>query len=157
MDSYESQSHEVKRVVLPSGKTIEVVYFREPGAAPESAESSAETVESPAHPVAEPDQELHICYDCHSPLVYPVEWEEAGPENWRVLLQCPNCALMREGVFSQATVESFDEELDRGADALARDYRRLMRANMVEEIDRFAVALEANAVLPEDFGRPAHA
>jgi hypothetical protein len=150
MDSYESQSHEVKRVVLPSGKTIEVVYFRDPDA-------PAESVATPAHPVAEPDQELHICYECHSPLVYPVEWEEAGPENWRVILQCPNCTLMREGVFSQETVESFDEELDRGADALARDYRRLMRANMVEEIDRFAAALEAGAVLPEDFGRPAHA
>jgi hypothetical protein len=157
MDSYESQSHEVKRVVLPSGKTIEVVYFRDPDAPAESVANRGESVEAPAQPVAEPDQELHICYECHSPLVYPVEWEEAGPENWRVLLQCPNCALMREGVFSQETVESFDEELDRGADALARDYRRLMRANMVEEIDRFAVALEAGAVLPEDFGRPAHA
>ena len=61
---------------------------------------------------------------------------------------------MREGVFTQDTVETFDEELDRGADALARDYRRLMRANMVEEIDRFAAALEADAILPEDFGRP---
>ncbi len=147
MESYESQSHEVKRVVLPSGKTIEVVYFRE-------ADTTDGALERPAHPVAEPDQELHICYDCHSPHVFPVEWEEAGPENWRVLLQCPNCDLVREGVFGQGTVESFDEELDRGADALARDYRRLMRANMVEEIDRFAVALEADAVLPEDFGRP---
>ena len=152
MDSYESQSHEVKRVVLPSGKTIEVVYFREPAAAPAGADTPpAENVDSPAHPVAEPDQELHICCECHSPLVYPVEWEEAGPENWRVLLECPNCERFREGVFGQGTVESFDEELDRGADALARDYRRLMRANMVEEIDRFAAALEAGAILPEDF------
>jgi hypothetical protein len=145
MDSHEQQSHEVKRVVLPSGKTIEVVYFKEA----DELVRTAQGAEAPA--VAEPDQELHVCLDCDSKLVYPVEWEEAGPENWRVLLQCPNCSIMREGVFSQQTVEIFDEELDRGADALARDYRRLMRANMVEEIDRFAAALEAGAILPEDF------
>ena len=35
----------------------------------------------------------------------------------------------------------FDEELDAGTDALAADYKRLMRANMADEIDRFAAAL----------------
>jgi len=44
-----------------------------------------------------------------------------------------------------------DRKLDRGADVLARDYKRLMRANMAEEIDRFVGALEAGAILPEDF------
>ena len=151
MERHENDSHEVKRVVLPSGKTIEVVYFREADELVDSFQP-AET-----HPAAEPHQDLHVCIDCESDLVHPVEWEEAGPENWRVLLQCPNCALLREGVFAQGTVETFDEELDRGADALARDYRRLMRANMVEEIDRFAAALDADAILPEDFGRPSYA
>ena len=149
MERHENQSHEIKRVVLPSGKTIEVVYFKEA----DELVKGAPPVEAP--PAAEPYQDLHVCLDCDSPLVYPVEWEEAGPENWRVLLHCPNCEIAREGIFTQDTVESFDEELDRGADALARDYRRLMRANMVEEIDRFAAALEADAILPEDFGRPA--
>lgn len=133
----------MKRVVLPSGKTIEVVYFRngEETGAPDTQQ----------HPPAQPHQDLHVCAECDSSLVYPVEWEEAGPENWSVLLQCPNCQACREGVFTQDTVELFDEELDRGADALARDYKRLMRANMSDEIDRFAAALEANAILPEDF------
>ncbi len=34
---------------------------------------------------------------------------------------------------------------------LARDYKRLMRANMADEIDRFVGALTADAILPEDF------
>jgi len=89
--------------------------------------------------------------ECFSELVYPVHWEESGPENWNVLLHCPNCDVYREGVFAQETVEVFDEELDRGGDTLARDYKRLMRANMAEEIDRFVGALEAGAILPEDF------
>ena len=138
-EAHEEQAHFVKRVVLPSGKTIEVVYF-------EGAEGLAE-----AQPTAEPDQDLHVCLDCDSRLVYPVEWEEAGPSNWSVLLNCPNCEIQRVGVFSQDTVERFDEELDRGADALARDYKRLTRANMAEEVERFIGALQADAIVPEDF------
>jgi hypothetical protein len=137
-------NHFTKRVTLPSGKTIEVVYF-----ADESR--LADGAESPTHPPAERQQDLHICVECESDLVYPVQWEEAGPENWSVLLHCPNCDVFREGVFTQDNVELFDEELDRGADVLARDYKRLMRANMADEIDRFVGALDANAILPEDF------
>jgi hypothetical protein len=141
MNGHEEQSdHFVKRVVLPSGKTIEVVYFQEH---PEG--------QQPAAPRAEPHQSLHVCMDCGSRLVYPVEWEESGPEDWSVLLHCPNCDLYRDGVFTQGTVEAFDEELDRGSDALARDYKRLMRANMAEEIEIFSRALEADAILPDDF------
>ena len=152
MDAHEEQTNFVKRVVLPSGKTIEVVYFKEsePPHAPTgpAVEDLAEALE---HPPAEPDQELHVCIECSSELVYPVQWEESGPENWSVLLHCPNCDVYREGIFTQDTVETFDEELDRGADALARDYKRLMRANMAEEIERFVGALQADAILPEDF------
>jgi hypothetical protein len=143
MDSNGDNGHFTKRVTLPSGKTIEVVYFTD--------EIHPDGAEAPAHPPAERQQDLHLCVECDSELVYPVQWEEAGPENWSVLLHCPNCDVFREGVFTQDNVELFDEELDRGADALARDYKRLMRANMADEIDRFVGALEAGAILPEDF------
>lgn len=144
-------THFTKRVTLPSGKTIEVVYFRDE-APPFEQELEAGGAQVAQHaPAAEPAQDLHVCVECDSALVYPVEWEEAGPENWSVLLHCPNCDVFREGVFGQGNVEVFDEELDRGADALARDYKSLMRANMAEEIERFAGALAAGAILPEDF------
>jgi hypothetical protein len=143
MDAQGDNGHFTKRVTLPSGKTIEVVYFSDEGFLPEP--------EAPVHPPAEEHQDLRVCVECDSELVYPVQWEEAGPENWSVLLHCPNCDVFREGVFTQDNVELFDEELDRGADALARDYKRLMRANMADEIDRFVGALNADAILPEDF------
>jgi len=54
-------------------------------------------------------------------------------------------------VFSQATVEAFDEQLDSGTDALTADYRRLCRANMADEVERFMAALGSGAILPEDF------
>jgi hypothetical protein len=141
MEGRDEQTQPVKRVVLPSGRTIEVVLLSPAEAAPAPAQ----------HPPAESDQDLHVCLGCSSELVYPVEWEESGPDNWSVLLHCPNCDLHREGIFSQETVEAFDEELDRGADLLAGDYKRLMRANMADEIERFVGALNAGAILPEDF------
>jgi hypothetical protein len=121
--------HLVKRVVLPSGKTIEVVYF---------GEQQAET-------------DLHVCSRCASRMAYPTTWEEAGPESWAVEIRCPECEEVREGVFSQTAVEAFDEVLDAGTDALMADYRRLTRANMAEEMERFAAALHADAIMPEDF------
>jgi len=150
MEDHGEQTHFVKRVVLPSGKTIEVVYFREGGAPEPALEPAIEQLPG-EFPPAEPHQALHVCMSCDSTLVYPVQWEESGPENWNVLLHCPNCDVYREGIFTQETVELFDEELDRGADALARDYKRLMRANMADEIDRFVGALHADAILAEDF------
>jgi hypothetical protein len=151
MEGHDEQTHYVKRVLLPSGKTIEVVYFRETLPVDEVAPEALETAPATDDPPAEPHQDLHTCLECSSDLVYPVQWEESGTENWSVLLHCPNCDVYREGIFTQDTVELFDEELDRGADALARDYKRLMHANMAEEIERFVGALTAGAILPEDF------
>jgi hypothetical protein len=132
--------HYVRRVVLPSGKTIEVVYFDEIPAFPTLGDELAQTGE-----------ELHNCGTCGSNLVYPVEWDEAGETHWEVSLRCPNCEWHGTGVFEQTVVERFDEELDRGTEALVRDLKRMMHANMEDEIDRFVTALEADHIVPEDF------
>jgi len=128
----------VRRVVLPSGRAIEVVYF-EP-MTPESAPQPAPLVD-----------DLHICPECDRDLVYPVEWQEASATHWEVLLRCPNCEWSELGVYDQATVDRFDETLDNGTELLVRDLRRLVQANMEEEAERFAAALDADAILPEDF------
>jgi hypothetical protein len=124
----------VKRVALPSGKTIEVVYF-----------DRAAAHEAPAK------QELHVCPDCDSRLVYPVHWSEIDRANWEVHLRCPNCEWGHTGAFDQETVERFDEELDRGTDSLVDDLKRLIHANMEEDIERFSNALARDHILPEDF------
>lgn len=138
MESHEENlSHKVKRVVLPSGKTIEVVLFGE------GADAGVSTPEE--------SQDLHVCTVCGSHLVYPTAWEEADRENWAVVLRCPECEHVREGTFSQSTVDAFDAELDGGTESLTADYRRLMRANMAEEVELFVGALQSDALLPEDF------
>jgi hypothetical protein len=134
----QQQNHRVKRVALPSGKTIEVVYFDDPGAR-EEVETTGAT------------QLLHMCPECDADLVYPTQWSEVERARWEVALRCPNCEWTHTGVFDQDTVERFDEELDRGTDNLVDDLKRLIRANMEEDIDRFADALGADHILPEDF------
>ena len=129
----------VRRVVLPSGRSIEVVYFEPFPLAEERTE--------PARQI----DDLHICPECGRDLVYPVEWQEASATHWEVLLRCPNCEWSELGTYDQATVDRFDDTLDCATEALVRDLRRLVQANMEEEADRFAAALAADAILPEDF------
>jgi hypothetical protein len=140
--------HQLKRIVLPSGKTIEVVYF-------ESLAAEAEAAVPAEAPKTQPqkgaDVDLHVCPECNSELVYPVAWEEADESHWSITLRCPNCEWAEDGVYAQDDCDRFDDELERGTDALTRDYKRLMTANLADEIERFAHALEVDAILPMDF------
>jgi hypothetical protein len=135
-----SNGQYVRKITLPSGRAIEVVYF-EPLA--------AENAGGPVH--GERVDELHVCPECDRDLVYPVDWAEASMTHWEVELRCPNCEWTEVGTYDQATVDRFDEVLDNGTEALVRDLRRLVQANMEDEAERFAAALDADAILPEDF------
>jgi hypothetical protein len=140
MNQPSENSHYVRRVVLPSGREIEVVYF------------DAQTAPADAVPVVtNPHTCLHECPECDRGLVYPVEWEEASPTQWEVLLRCPNCEWTDLGIYDQTVVDRFDEELDRGTEALVDDLMRLQQANMEDEIERFTSALSSDAIWPMDF------
>lgn len=124
------ERHTIRRIVLPSGRSIEVVRFYADEAA---------------------DPGLHVCPQCRSELVQPVDWAEAPQGYWELLLQCPNCFWLDEGVFDQDQVDALEERLDEGLTEMLADLRRLTQANMSEEIERFAAALNADLILPEDF------
>jgi hypothetical protein len=94
---------------------------------------------------------LHVCACCGGELVHPVDWTEESPEHWRILMRCPDCDARHEGVFDRAVVERLDDELDRASAAMLSDYRQLAHANMSEEADLFARALELDLIGPEDF------
>jgi hypothetical protein len=123
--------HSVRRIVLPSGRSIEVIRFHDP-----------ET---------QVGDGLHICPECSSELVQPVSWGQVTADHWELELYCPNCGHSREGVFDQDDVAKLEERLDEGVDAILRDLQRLTHANMTDQIERFAAALEADLILPEDF------
>ncbi|MBA3328807.1 MAG: hypothetical protein H0T43_10960 [Solirubrobacterales bacterium] len=128
-------TRQARHIVLPSGRTIEVVSFEE------TAEETA------AHPAAP----LHVCPECRCELAYPTHWEEEGDTHWQVSRRCPGCEWTGSGLYEQEAVERFDEELDRGTEAVMRDLRQLARANMEDDIERFTCALQGGHLLPEDF------
>jgi hypothetical protein len=126
--------HSVRRIVLPSGKSIEVVRFSEQDVA------------------AAPRREgIHVCPDCASDLVQPLAWSEASGDRWELVLSCPNCRWTEEGVYTQAEVEELEERLDDGLTDMLDDLQRLAQANMADEMDRFIEALHRDHILPEDF------
>jgi hypothetical protein len=128
--SQQPDRHSIRRIVLPSGRTIEVVRF---------------------YADDESQKGLHVCPECESELVQPVHWAEAPEGFWELFLECPNCFWRDAGVFDQDEVDALEEVLDDGLSDMLSDLRRLAQANMTEEIERFVAALNAGLILPEDF------
>jgi hypothetical protein len=120
----------VRRIVLPSGRSIEVVRFND---------------QNHVH------RGLHICPECNSDLVQPVDWSEAPDDCWNLLLACPNCEWFTEGLYTADQVRELEDQLDEGLADMLRDLQRLTQANMADQIDRFVTALYADQILPEDF------
>jgi hypothetical protein len=125
-----SDKHSVRRILLPSGRSIEVVRFH--GADPHTTG-------------------LHCCPRCACQLVQPLDWREAPQGFWELSLHCPNCDWLDEGIYDQEQVDALEERLDEGLTAMLGDLRRLTQSNMAEEIERFTAALHDDLVLPEDF------
>ncbi len=130
--SHEPQprQHSIRRIVLPSGRAIEVVRFHLDD-------------HDHARPARLPGMRL---------TARPAARVGRGARGfWELTLHCPNCDWLDEGVFDQDQVDALEEHLDDGLAEMLNDLRRLTQANMAEEIDRFAAALEADLILPEDF------
>jgi hypothetical protein len=127
----EHGQNSIRRIVLPSGRSIEIVRLHD----------SEETTRRP----------LHICPVCSSDLVQPMEWSEPSDEHWELALYCPNCQWTEEGAFSHEQIHELEDRLDQALESMLRDLQRITEANTAEEIDRFVAALEADLILPEDF------
>jgi hypothetical protein len=127
-----NRDHSVRRIVLPSGKSIDVVRF-------DGGQEATAT------------DGLHVCQECESELVQPVDWHATTDDRWELTLYCPNCDWNCHGIYGHDQVERLEEQLDVGVEAIVRDLQRLTSANMADEIERFAAALEADLILPEDF------
>jgi hypothetical protein len=123
-------NHTVRRIVLPSGRSIEVIRFDE-------ADSKV--------------RELHVCPDCASDLVQPLSWSECSEARWQLTLECPNCGWLESGVYDRQQVEQLEDRLDEGLADMIADLQRLAQANMAADVDRFIAALQSDLILPEDF------
>jgi hypothetical protein len=130
---------QVKKIILPSGKAVEIVYFH--------AEPVVDTI--PSSPAS--GDGLEVCPDCASGLVYPIDWHEAVSGNWELELRCPECEWSDRAEYDQSTVERYDGALNDATDQLIESLETLTRENMEAEIDRFVSALSADHIVPFDF------
>jgi hypothetical protein len=112
---------------------------------------SAFVASRPREATSRRTDDLHICPSCASELVYPVDWEPASRNRWRVALRCPNCEWNQVGIHGQAAVDRFDEVLDVGTEQLLDDLTTLVQANLADQVERFVAALWADQIVPEDF------
>ncbi|MGN6378127.1 MAG: hypothetical protein ACTHNU_04185 [Gaiellales bacterium] len=129
----------IKKITLPSGKVVEIVYL-EPGAAPSGD--------------AEPEvhvRRIELCPSCAGSRVHPVDWREVDESRWELRVRCPDCRWRATGVFEQFEVERYDEVLASETDRLIAELERVTRENMADQLERFRNALEQDAILPMDF------
>jgi Zn finger protein HypA/HybF involved in hydrogenase expression len=136
----------IKRIVLPSGKTVEIVYYQTTGSDP---------VVSDVHEI-EAGAELHVrqielCCKCGSDRVHPTDWNEVEELRWQLALRCPDCEWRHVETYDAAEVERYDDVLNDATDRLIEELDRVTRENMSDAIDRFRSALENDGIMPFDF------
>ena len=141
MNQPSENSHYVRRVVLPSGRAIEVVYFDNEAAPADAARRRRQPASS-------------TCTSAPSATAASsTRWNGRRPRrrSGRCCSAAPTASGSDLGVYDQTVVDRFDEELDRGTEALVEDLQRLTQANMEDEIERFTHALNSDAIWPMDF------
>jgi hypothetical protein len=95
---------------------------------------------------------LHVCPECDSQLVQPTRWEQADQRGrWRLWRRCPECGWRSNAVHGEAEIDAFDEELDRGTQALDGVLKELEHENMQCLGETFAAALAADLITADDF------
>lgn len=102
-------------------------------------------------PLADPPG-LHVCPDCRLPFVVPGQIREVvGTDRVRLDLGCTNCGWTTTAVHDDSELTALDLQLDRSYADLLWTLEVVWIANEEAAIDRFAEALQADALLPEDF------
>jgi hypothetical protein len=143
-----------KKISLPGGKVIEIIYFTEPGtdgAVDLETKAPAEGAFNAVAVDRESGLELRICPSCESDLVYPVTWEERSGDAWSSERRCPNCEWRDVGGFDQEDVELFDDALNDGTEELLVTLRNFARSNMEADIERLIEAIHLALIEPMDF------
>lgn len=95
---------------------------------------------------------IQVCPSCRLPFVVPGEIREVvGVDRVRLDLGCANCEWTETCVKHDSELVSLDVALDRSFADLLWTLEVVWIANEEAAIGRFAKALEADAILPEDF------
>jgi hypothetical protein len=95
---------------------------------------------------------LQVCPTCSLPFVVPGDVREVvGPDRVLLDLHCTNCDWADTAVHGDAELAGLDLQLDQAFADLLWTLELVWIANEEAAILRFAEALDAGALLPEDF------
>jgi hypothetical protein len=102
-------------------------------------------------PVFDQREDLQICPDCDSDLVYPLEEtiEEVGDTHWYMQCRCPNCEWRGVGIHEDSKAEAHGKVMASGQARMAEDLNRLAINNAFGEVD-FLLKLVEVGLRPED-------
>jgi hypothetical protein len=134
----------VKRIQLPSGKVVELVYLQG------GWEQQAATAQADASERIRV-RRIELCPQCGSDRVHPLDWREVEDLRWELDVRCPDCRWTGGDVYEQPEVERYDDVLLAGAGDMTEELDRITRENMAEHLERFRAALDADAITPFDF------
>jgi hypothetical protein len=151
------KGYRTRKISLPGGRVIEIVYFSEGDDSADAAAdivkrtlAEAEDAEVVAGSAGSPPP-LHVCPSCAGDLVYPVAWEESSGSTWEVERRCPSCEWRHVGVFGDEELARFDEALNDGTETLLIGLRDATRANMEASVERLIDAIKLDLIEPMDF------
>jgi hypothetical protein len=96
--------------------------------------------------------QMEICPACGQSFVVPIDLVDYIDEGLYLLaLHCKNCDRLALGVHEDAELEAFEQRLQDESGHLAAYADVLEVARFIDEVDRFAQALDDDLLLPEDF------
>ena len=95
---------------------------------------------------------LQICAECDRPFVVPRSIVDIlDADRYLVELGCSNCGHTSLAQHYDEELEALDFELQASADQIREALELISLVDELEQIDRFAAALGADHILPEDF------
>jgi len=133
----------VKRITLPSGKVVELVYLQ-------NGWHQTATVAADA-PARTRVRRIELCPQCGGDRVHPLDWREVDDMRWELDLRCPDCRWEGGNAYEHHEVERYDDVLLAEAGDMIEELDRIPRQNMAEHLERFSAALHADAITPFDF------
>ena len=97
-------------------------------------------------------RDLRLCPTCRRPFVAPREVLASHADgNHVVELACANCGWWAIQLHAGTGLSALDQALDRDSAQIEAAAEALAMSLELERIDRFAQALHAGYILPEDF------
>jgi hypothetical protein len=95
---------------------------------------------------------LETCASCGQPFVVPVALLDLVDEGLYLLaLHCKNCDRLSTGIHEDAELEALEQANERAEAEMQSALEIVSVARFIDDVGGFTRALEANAVLPEDF------